>query len=72
MAKKKGLHITKEQLEEIIGMNGDILGIECINKVNGQYRYTIENSDGTFNMNVFLEKTILLHVMCKEQIEKNI
>lgn len=56
MAKKKGLHITKEQLEEIISMNGDILGVECINKGNGQYRYTIESSEGTFNMNVFFRK----------------
>lgn len=40
MAKKKGLHITKEQLEEIIEMNGNILDIECLNEVNGQYRYT--------------------------------
>lgn len=69
MAKKKGLHISKEQLEEIISMYGDIKGIERINEENGLYRYAIENMDGAFNMNVFFRKdnTITCNVQGSER-----
>ncbi len=56
MAKKDELHITKEQLEKIINMYGDIDKAECVNEANGQFRYTIKNIDGTFDINVFFKK----------------
>lgn len=73
MAKKKGLHISKERLEEIINMYGAIREIACINNANGQFRYTIENADGIFKMNVFFRKdnTITCNVQGTDE-EKSI
>lgn len=73
MAKKKGLHISKERLEEIIGMYGDIREIECINQVNGHFKYSIENANGIFKMNVFFRKdhTITCNVQGTDE-EKSI
>ncbi len=69
MAKKKGLHISKEQLEEIIVNFGKINKIECLNEGNGHYRYNIENESGSFNMNVFFrkDKTVTCNVQGTEE-----
>ena len=39
MAKNKGLHITKEELESMIETYGEIIGNKCVNTVNQQYNY---------------------------------
>lgn len=41
MAKNKGLHITKEELESMIETYGEIIGIKCVNTVNQQYNYEV-------------------------------
>lgn len=41
MAKNKGLHITKEELESMIETYGEIIGNKCVNTVNQQYNYEV-------------------------------
>jgi len=41
MAKNKGLHITKEELESMIETYGNIIGSKCVNDVNQQYNYEV-------------------------------
>lgn len=57
MARKKGLHITKEGLysliQELIGAEDWLLDEKLINPANNCYRYAIKHDEGNFYVDVF-------------------
>lgn len=56
MAKNKGLHITKEELESMIETYGNIVSSECVNQLNQQYNYKVKVNNMEVVIAVYFRK----------------